>query len=168
MSINDAVIKQLNMSEEDMVAFLVNDMKKIFSDMAGIDNVNKNPALIDPVNVFSDYVTALVGLAGEYSGLVALHLPDILAIDFTSKMLGHPVEEVNRDVHDAIGELVTMIAGSFKYHLGNSGNKISLSTPSIFIGREYFFTNSAPEESLAILCDVGDQWFMLSLTLKLH
>jgi len=168
MSISEAVIKQLNISEDDLVAFLVSDMKKIFSDMAGINNVNNRPTLIDPINAFSDHVTALVGLAGEYSGLVSLHLPDVLAMEFTSKMLGHPVEEVNREVHDAIGELVTMIAGSFKYHLGNEGNKISLSTPSIFIGREYFFTNSAPEESLAILCDVGDQWFMLSLTLKLQ
>lgn len=168
MAINEAVIRQLDMSEEALAEFIVDDMKKIFSKMAGLDNVNNNPRLIDPINVFGGYITALVGLTGTYCGVVSLHLPDMLAMDFTSKMLGIPVSEMNRDVHDAVGELVTMIAGSFKHHLESNGRKISLSTPSIFTGREYFFSNSAPDESLAILCDVGDQWFMVSLTLKLQ
>lgn len=168
MAINEAVIRQLNMSEEDLAGFIVDDIKKIFSDMAGLNNVNNNPRLIDPINVFSGHITALVGLAGSYSGVVSLHLPDILARDFTAKMLRVTAPESNRDIHDAIGELVTMIAGSFKYHLEKGGSKLSLSTPSIFTGKEYFFSNNAPEESLAILCDVGDQWFMVSLTLKLE
>jgi len=167
MAIDESVMKQLNMTEEDLVALLVNDMKKIFCDMAGICNVNNKPRLIDPINVFSNSITALVGLAGDYSGLLALHLPEILARDFTSKMLGSAVTDMNSDVHDAIGELATMTSGSLKYHLGNNGNNISISTPSIFTGSEYYYTNNAPEESLAILCDVGDQWFMVSLTLKL-
>jgi chemotaxis protein CheX len=167
MSINQTVIEQLKMSEEDLADLMVADMRKIFSSMAGIENVSSNPRLIDPINVFNDCVTALVGLAGSYCGLVTLHLPDILAKDFTSKMLGIPITEVNRDVHDSIGELVTMIAGSFKMHLEKNDSRISLSMPSTFTAGEYHFSGNAPDESLAILCDVGDQWFMVSLTLVL-
>jgi len=167
MSINETVIEQLNISEEALADFLVSDMKEIFSTMAGIDNVGNKAKLIDPINVFNDCVTSLVGLAGTYSGLVSLHLPDILAKEFTSKMLGTPVMEMNSSVYDAIGELALMIAGSFKRHIESRGHNIGLSTPSTFSGGEYHFTNNADEESLAVLCDVGEQWFMVSLTLKL-
>ncbi len=166
MAINESVIKQLNLSEDQLTDFLVGDMGTIFENMAGIANVSQRPKIIDPINVFTNCVTALVGLGGACSGLVSLHLPDLLAREFTSGMLGTPITSINRDVHDAIGELALMIAGSFKYHLGNHGNDIHLSTPSTFTGGEYFFNNSAPEESLAILCDVGDQWFMVGMTLK--
>ncbi|MEI6208971.1 MAG: chemotaxis protein CheX [Desulfuromonadales bacterium] len=166
MSINQAVIEHLNMTEDALVECMVSNMGEIFYRMARIENVAQKPRIIDPINVFTGCITALVGLAGEFSGLLSLHLPDVLAKDFTSGMLGSPVTEINRDVHDAIGELALMIAGSCKYHLGNHGNNIHLSTPSTFTGGEYYFNNSAPDDSLAILCDVGDQWFMLSLTLK--
>lgn len=166
MSINKPVTEQLNMSEEQLAECLVSNMGEIFLNMAGIENVSKNPKLIDPINVFSECVTALVGLAGKYSGLVSLHLPDNLAREFASGMMGVYVEEINRDVYDAVGELALMIAGSFKDSLGDAGNEIHLSTPSTFTGGEYYFTNNAPDESLAILCDIDDQWFMVSLTLK--
>jgi chemotaxis protein CheX len=165
MSINQAVIEQLKMSEEELADLMIADMRKIFSSMAGIENFSNNPRLIDPINVFNDCVTALVGLAGAYCGLVTLHLPDILAKDITSKMLDIPITEVNRNVHDTIGELVMMIAGSFKLHLEKNDIRISLSIPSTFTAGEYHFSANAHDESLAILCDVGDQWFMVSLTL---
>lgn len=168
MSLNQNVTEQLKMSEEQLADCLVSDMGEIFFNMAGIENVAKNTKLIDPINVFNECVTALVGLAGEYSGLVSLHLPDMMAREFTSGMMGSQVTETNRDVYDAIGELALMIAGSFKHRLGNQGSNIHLSTPSTFTGGEYYFTNNAPDDSLAILCDVGDQWFMVSLTLSQH
>ena len=167
MAINQAVIDRLHISEEMLVECLVSNMNNIFNKTAGIENVSKKPIVIDPINVFSDCVTALVGLAGTYSGLFSLHLPDILAKEFASGMLGYRVNEINGDVYDAIGELADLITGSLKATLVSHGNDIHFSTPSIFTGREYQFSNNAPDESLGILCDVGDQWFMVSLTLKI-
>jgi chemotaxis protein CheX len=166
MPINQTIIKQLNLTEEALVAFLAVDMRQTFSRMATIENVSLMPTVIDPMTFFNESVTALVGLAGAYSGLVSLHMPDALALDFTSRMLGSPVTEINRDVFDAIGELANIIAGSFKYHLAHHGNDIFLSTPSIFTGKEYYYTSTARDESLVILCDVGDEWCMVGLTLK--
>ena len=166
MPIKQTVFEQLKMTEEELVEHLSSDMSEIFYKMAGIENVAKNPKIIDPINVFNDSVTALVGLAGALRGLVSLHLPDILAKEFTSKMRDSPVTAINRDVHDAIGELALIIAGAFKYRLANHGENIHLSIPSTFTAGEYYFSSSDLYESLAILCDVGDQWFMVCLTIK--
>ncbi len=163
MAINESVIKQLNLSEDQLTDFLVGDMGTIFENMAGIANVSQRPKIIDPINVFTNCVTALVGLGGACSGLVSLHLPDLLAREFTSGMLGTPITSINRDVHDAIGELALMIAGSFKHHFVTNGHEAQLSTPSVISGERYVMTIGSPADSLTLMFRSGDENFLVSV-----
>lgn len=165
MAIKQAVMKQLNMSEEELAHFLVEDMRQIFFKMVGLDNSLNSSMIIDPINAYNDSVTAMVGLGGTFSGLVSLHLPNAIALEFTSSMLHSTVTEIDEDVYDAMGELAVMIAGSLKVNLSNRGIDVFLSTPSVFTGREYSFSTKIQDESMAVLCNIREQWFMVNLTL---
>jgi chemotaxis protein CheX len=54
-----------------------------------------------------------------------------------SKMLGVPIEEVDSDSWDALGEIANMIAGNFKGKLSGVGNHCMLSVPTIIVGTDY-------------------------------
>ena len=165
MPISQAVVDQLGMSEENLANFMISEMRSIFTKLVGVENAFRAPVLIEPINTFTNNVTAIVGLAGSCSGLLRLHFPESMAIEIASRMLGTHLSDITADALDAVGELANVLAGSFKYHLIRHGNQIRLSPPSTFTGNEYFFTNKALDESIAILCDVRNEWFMASLTL---
>lgn len=88
-------------------------------------------------NVFTDSVSGLVGLAGNYRGMLAIHVPNAVAMSITSKFLFMDVEEINDDVKDAIGELANMLAGSVKSMLTETGSGLKLAIPSAISGTEY-------------------------------
>lgn len=82
-------------------------------------------------------VSGMVGLAGLFKGMIAIHTPDQVAMAITSNFLGMDVGEVNDDVTDAIGELANMLAGTVKMALSQNGKDITLSIPSTIAGEEY-------------------------------
>ena len=88
MSLSQGLLKSLNTSEELLSQQLMRDVKEIFGSMVGLEDLLHLPIQIDPVTNFKDCVSALVGLAGTYNGLVSLHMPSSLAIAATSSMLG--------------------------------------------------------------------------------
>ena len=80
-------------------------------------------------------------------------------------MLGMEVTEIDADVHDALGEIANMIAGSFKHHFSNGGSDVKLSTPSVLNGKEYVISAGNPADTLSLLFDVDNEWFIVSVIL---
>lgn len=145
---------------------LMHDVKEIFSTMVGLDDLLHLPIQIAPVTNFKDCVSALVGMAGTYNGLVGLHMPSELALIATSSMLGMRVTEIDEDVQDAMGEIANMIAGSFKQHLSDGGLDIRLSIPSVVAGKEYIITAHNNPNQLAVRFATDDDWFMVSVAFE--
>ena len=81
--------------------------------------------------------TALVGLAGSLCGVLRIRCTDQAARTMASKMLGVPIEEVDSDSWDALGEIANMIAGNFKGKLSGVDNHCMLSVPTIIVGTDY-------------------------------
>lgn len=81
-----------------------------------------------------NWVTALVGFKGAYSGLVALHCPEPLARRITAGLLGKTGELDTQDVHDAMGEVVNILGGDMKLYLNSGGRQVYMSMPSVFVG----------------------------------
>lgn len=155
----------MNTNEELLCQQLTNDVMEIFSTMVGMGELLHHPVQVDPVTHFKDCLSALVGLAGTYSGVVSVHMPSVLALKATSCMLGMEITEQNNDVKDAMGEISNMIAGSFKQHLSKSGSDIRLSTPSVIYGRDYVVTLGSIPEQIALRFAAGDEWFLVSVAL---
>lgn len=166
MSLRAETLRALQTDEDKLNKALVRDVKNIFADMVGVDDVMHLPIQIDITTHFSECITAMVGLAGTYNGLVSIHIPWTLSLSFTSLMLGMEVAEQNDDVNDAIGEIANMIAGSFKQHLSKGGMDIRLSTPSIVNGSEYTVTSGRDLENITLKFAVDEEWFMVSLSIE--
>ena len=163
MTLSNGLLKALDSTEELLSQHLMTDVREIFGSMVGLEDLLHLPVQIDPVTNFNDCISALVGLAGTYNGLVSLHMPSTLAMKATSSMLGMEVTEVDDDVNDAMGEIANMIAGSFKQHLSKSGLDIHLSTPSVVHGKEYVISLGNNPEQITVRFTKDDDWFLAAV-----
>lgn len=85
----------------------------------------------------TEKVTATVHLGGEWNGAIVLETSRKQACRLTARMLGgEPVEMVDNDVRDAMGELANMIGGNLKTVLCPTG---TLSLPMVIDGSDYSF-----------------------------
>jgi chemotaxis protein CheX len=167
MSLPASVYEQLGISEEALVEQFHKDVQDVFTTMVGVEDLLHLPLQVDPKTHFSDCITAMVGFAGLYNGLVSLHVPQKLALSFTSTMIGMEVTELDEDVNDALGEIANMIAGSFKHHLSRDGHEVRLSTPSVVTGKEYVISSGSLNDTLTLLFDSNEEWFMISIVVEL-
>jgi len=159
-------MKALNTCEDELVTGLVADVRDVFITMVGVEDLNHITQQIDVTTHFKECLTAMVGLAGTYNGLVSLHLPWSLATSLTSLMLGMEVTEIDDDVNDAMGEVANMIAGSFKQHLSKGGSDIHLSTPSVVNGSDYMVSSGSNIENITLKFAINEDWFIVSITIE--
>jgi chemotaxis protein CheX len=82
-------------------------------------------------------VVATVSFVGHRRGLVAFHSSLAAAHEIAGAMLGVPVDTVNGDMPDAIGEIANMIAGSFRTKLAASEPASAIAVPSVTIGSDF-------------------------------
>lgn len=166
MPMKPETLTAINMNEEQLVKSLIKDVQEVFINMVGVEDLMHLPIQIDATTHFKQCMTAMVGLAGTYNGLVSVHIPWPLAISFTSLMLGMEVTEIDDDVNDAMGEIANMIAGSFKQHLSKGGSDIQLSTPSVVNGSDYTVSSGNNLENITLKFDTNEEWFMVSLSIE--
>ena len=166
MALVAKILESIGLTEDELVKFLISDTKEVFSTMVGIEDLLHLPSQIEPMTHFNDCITAMVGMAGTYSGLVNIHTPQSLALQITSSMLGMEVTEVDDDVHDALGEIANMIAGSFKLHLSRGGADIRISTPSVVTGSEYTIAAGNAQDTITLRFATDDDWLIVAITLQ--
>jgi chemotaxis protein CheX len=166
MSMKPETLAAINMTEDQLVKSLIKDVQDVFINMVGVEDMMHLPIQIDVTTHFKGCLTAMVGLAGTYNGLVSVHIPWQLAVSFTSLMLGMEVTEIDDDVNDAMGEIANMIAGSFKQHLSKGGSDIQLSTPSIINGADYVVSSGNNLENITLKFATDEEWFMVALSIE--
>ena len=163
MAINPVILKALDTSQEALVKNLIDDTRNVFSTMLGLELMHL-PLEVDPLKHFTDCISAMVGLAGSYNGLVSIHQPISLGTKLASVMLDMELEEGDQDVLDALGEVANMVAGNFKQHLSKGGLDVRLSTPSVATGHDYIIS-CREAGSLNLLFDLDEEWLMVSVIL---
>ncbi|MBU5635306.1 chemotaxis protein CheX [Geomonas sp. Red69] len=162
---SDNLLATIGTSGPVLEKTLIQEVRKIFSTMMGMDHLLHLPLAVNPASNFTDCISALVGLAGEYNGLVGLHVSTQLAQRLAGQLLDteEPSEE---EVEDALGELANVLAGDFKRHLSPESLAIRLSTPSIVSGKQYAIHVSKKPEVMTLLFDSEDDWFMVALAVE--
>lgn len=166
MTPEQPAITLLGPATSDLLNKIISDIKSVFSIVVGKEDLTHFPMMPAPVPYSEEFVTAMVGIAGTYSGVVSLLTPKKLALDFASGMLGTVMTELDIDVHDALGEITNMIAGSFKQHLSRSGTEMRLSIPSIFAGKICGTPNGTIEDTLKICFGINEHCFQIHAFLK--
>jgi chemotaxis protein CheX len=161
--ISAEILGQLATTEEELIKHLDKDVREIFSTMVGVEvSPSRTTAT---VTTFKDCVSAMVGFAGSFSGMVSINTPQKLAMAFTSQMLGMDIAEFDDDVRDALGEIANMIGGSFKHHFVKNGHEVRLSTPSVISGEEYVMTVGS-QDNLTLMFESGKEHFIVGVYLE--
>lgn len=143
---------------------MIESTKEIFSSMVMMDISVKE--VMDDHGPLHDTITAMIGLAGKHRGVLAVHVPYAVAKAITSSFLMMDVDEINEDVHDAIGEVANMLGGNVKTILSEKGRDIDLSLPSTIAGSEYSFSSDNDVEKVIIKFDTGQGSFMVEMDLE--
>lgn len=165
MSLNAAVGKAIHLKEEDMARHVIDATKEVFSTMVMMDLEDSFP-LEESVNTFHCSVSGMVGMAGTYTGILAIHCPQSFALRVTSNMLGMEVDEVGEDVNDALGEIANMLGGHVKMVLSKGGMDINLSIPTVISGEDYTINAMAESDCVAVPFVHEEEKFLVSLKLR--
>lgn len=138
---------------------------EIFTSMVMMDVSVDGPPL-ETSGTLHDTITGMIGLAGTHKGVLAIHIPNPVAIAITSSFLGMDVDEINDDVHDAVGELANMLGGNVKTILSQNGRDIELSLPSTIAGHEYGFKTNADVDLVILPFMTAAGAFLVELQLE--
>lgn len=138
---------------------------EIFTTMVMMDVSADGPPLVAS-GTLCDTITGMIGLAGTHKGVLAIHIPDHVALAITSSFLGMEVGEINDDVRDAVGELANMLGGNVKTILSQNGRDIELSLPSTIAGHEYGFKAATDVDLVILPFKTESGSFMVELQLE--
>jgi chemotaxis protein CheX len=144
---------------------IIESAKEIFSSMVMMEITVSGDNMTKGVTLFES-ISGVIGLAGTHKGVLAIHIPNKVAMAITSSFLGMDVDEINEDVEDAVGELANMLGGNVKSILSENGRDINLSLPSTITGQQYDFQPTKEAERIIIpfRCDAGE--FTIDLQLE--
>jgi len=110
--------------------------------------------------------TAMVGLAGQLCGVLSVRCQRKAASLMTSKMLGVPMDKVDPEISDALGEICNMVAGNFKNKITGLAEGCMLSPPTVISGSDYVFTSLTDSPGLDV--NFLFEGFPLVVTLDIH
>ena len=144
---------------------IIESAKEIFSTMVMME-INVNGDQLKKSVPLTESISGVIGLAGTHKGVLAIHIPNEVAMTITSSFLGMDVDVINEDVEDAVGELANMLGGNVKSLLSENGRDIDLSLPSTITGQQYDFQPTSDAERIIIpfRCDAGE--FTIDLQLE--
>jgi chemotaxis protein CheX len=124
--------------------------KTVFKTMVATEITIGKPAFIQPNAEIAADVSAVIGMSGDAVGCVVLSLPMETAVNAASKFAGVTLTHEHPDFSDALGELANMVAGQAKARF--DGLNVSISLPSVIIGREHVVSQSRAKPRLALPC----------------
>lgn len=110
-------------------------------------------------------ICAAIELEGLYRGSIEVLAPGPVAMEITGSFLGMPAEQLDDDVHDAIGELTNMLAGSLKLALSDHGKEIRLSVPDTRVVPGFTFVAQSGDGGVAVPFCMGSGEFLVKLLL---
>ncbi|HPD28353.1 MAG TPA: chemotaxis protein CheX [Phycisphaerae bacterium] len=125
-------------------------VKHVFRTMLGTDIMISKPRLRAPDESNAD-VSAVIGFSGDAAGCVILCFRTDAAVKTASKFAGNELTPQHPDFSDALGELANMVAGQAKAQF--EGLSVSISLPSVIIGRDHEVLQSKITPRLVIPCD---------------
>jgi len=149
----------------NLADIIAESTKEIFSSMVMME-VTEGAPKANIVTRLTNSISGTVGLGGSYKGMIAIHIPEPVALAITTNFLGLEVESIDDDVQDAVGELANMLAGNVKAALSEGGSDIKLSLPSTVFGDEYTF-QCMDDGDIVIMpfnCEQGE--FLVDLRLR--
>ena len=145
---------------------LVQSVKEVLQELE-LFHIDKVRFLEGKIVFTGNFLVAMVGFSGRVAGLLSIFCSQQLALKVTGQFWGTPVDAVNAQVRDALGELANIIAGRLKKLLEEIvPEAIHLSIPTVIEGTN-FSTNRFNTGQNRLLCVQGKEGvFYVQLSVK--
>jgi chemotaxis protein CheX len=108
----------------------------VFREFVKCDLAAERPYFSTRESITNWDVSGVIGLTGEARGSIVMSMKSSLAFKLTNRLTGVQHDSLDRDVIDAVGEIVNIIAGNAKQEL-ESTFKLVISLPTIIKGLEH-------------------------------
>ncbi len=122
-------------------------------------NVLKTMAMVEPRpgkpyvkkdQVAAGDVSGIIGITGEAQGSMSISFEADCIKAIVGNLFGMPVEEINDEVKDAVGELTNMICGDARRRLEAQGISLQAGTPTIVAGPQHQIRHIVSGPCLAV------------------
>ncbi|HLG30204.1 MAG TPA: chemotaxis protein CheX [Candidatus Brocadiales bacterium] len=149
---------------EGVVETIVEATKSVFNTMISMDVEPGAPFYQDERMIKTD-IMALVGFTGKYNGTISIFCHFNMALKIASNMLGMPLDVINGDVKDAVGEVANIIAGNVKTKLTGTFGEMMLTIPLVIAGNSLSISTTVKEYEMVVVsslsCTSKDSWLMI-------
>lgn len=140
----------------------IDSTKAVFSTMLASEVSFGRPHMVDAAPHFD--VSGIIGMSGDVVGSVVLSLPTDVAKKIVAKFTTTEFEVGSDDFADAIGEIVNMISGGAKAQF--QGKSVSISCPSVVIGRGHTVTRPSNTPCVSIPCKTVFGDFSIDVSIR--
>ncbi len=129
-------------------------------------NVLKTMAMVDPKpgkaflkkdQVAHGDVTGIIGITGDAQGSMSISFTEPCIKAIVQNLFGMPVDEINDEVRDAVGEITNMICGDARRRLEADNINLQAGTPTIVAGTNHSIThvNNGPRIAIPFDTEAG-------------
>lgn len=150
---------------EELLKPFIRSSKEILTQVGSIQLELKQPIRRKDIH-FDDEICVIIGITGTLKGQVILNLPEHIAKQIASNMMGGmPVAILDDMAKSAISELGNMIIGNAAAGLFDMGISIDITPPSILTGKEITYS-SVKSEIVCIPLEAGVERIELNIMIK--
>ncbi len=112
----------------------------VLKTMAGMEAKPQKPYLKNDSIAKGD-VSGIIGITGDAQGSMSLSFTESCIKAIVSNLFGTPVNELNEEVKDAVGELTNMICGDARRRLESNNILLQSGTPTVVAGKNHSITH---------------------------
>ncbi len=140
--------------------------EEIFATMIFLDLTAGTP-LTEGKDDLGCYVTAMIGLSGDFNAMLGVHCPARVGMAIGGAMLGMDLDEVDADTKDALGEITNMLAGGLKEAFAEKEVGLHLAIPTTISGNSYKLSAPSGSNRILIPFDIDAGRFYVDLKYSL-
>ena len=146
---------------------IVETTEEIFSTMIFMEVTAEEPFKRDK-QALGCHVSAMIGLTGGFSAMLAIHCPEAVGLAISGAMLGMEIEEIDADVKDALGEIANMVAGGLKQRFADEDIALELAIPTAISGKSYTIASPTRSNRVIIPFTIEQGQFFIEMKYNLN
>ena len=146
---------------------IIKTTEEIFNTMIFME-ISPGEPLADEKREISCHVSAMIGLTGDFSGMLSIHCPGPVGLAITGAMLGMDLEEISADVKDALGEIANMMAGGLKEAFAAENIALEIAIPTAISGKSYTISSPSGSGRVIIPFKVEQGQFFVEMKYSLN
>jgi chemotaxis protein CheX len=150
----------------EFAQIITSTAEEIFATMVFLDLTPSVP-LTEGKEDLGCYVTAMIGLSGDFNAMLGVHCPASVGMAIGGAMLGMDLDEVDDDTKDALGEITNMLAGGLKEAFAAKEVDLQLAIPTTISGNSYKLSAPSGSNRIMIPFDIDAGRFYVDLKYSL-